>query len=90
MRVLSKAELDNGIILNELVLIMENFGVADGDEDAEEDYIPDTETDSVRGDEPTEEGKDSKKAAKKRTYDIKKIDEKGMKILKKLARFLLR
>ena len=29
MRVLSKPELDNAIILNELVLIMENFGVMD-------------------------------------------------------------
>ena len=45
MRVLSKPELDNSIILNELVLIMENFGVMDQmDEDDGEDYIPDTET----------------------------------------------
>lgn len=43
MRVLAKPELENAIILNELVLIMENFGVADIDEDAEDDYVPDTE-----------------------------------------------
>ena len=43
MRVLAKPELENAIILNELVLIMENFGVIDKDEDAEDDYIPDTE-----------------------------------------------
>ena len=46
MRVLSKPELDNAIILNELVLIMENFGVMDQmDEDELDDYVPDTETD---------------------------------------------
>jgi hypothetical protein len=45
MRVLAKPELDNAIILNELTLIMENFGVTDMDEDAEDDYIPDTEAD---------------------------------------------
>lgn len=45
MRVLAKLELDNAIILNELTLIMENFGVTDMDEDAEDDYIPDTEAD---------------------------------------------
>jgi len=44
MRVLAKPELDNAIILNELALIMENFGVPDADEDAEDDYIPDTDT----------------------------------------------
>ena len=46
MRVLAKPELENAIILNELALIMENFGVPDGEEDAEDDYIPDTETES--------------------------------------------
>lgn len=89
MRVLSKQELDNAIILNELVLIMENFGVPDGDEDGEEDYVPDTDAElSVRG----EENKDSeaKPKTKKRTYDVKKVDDKGLKILKKLARYLLR
>ena len=48
MRVLAKPELENAIILNELVLIMENFGVADLDEDAEDDYIPDTEVDEEK------------------------------------------
>lgn len=51
MRVLAKPELDNAIILNELVLIMENFGVPDGDEDAEDDYIPDTEPDISKNEE---------------------------------------
>jgi hypothetical protein len=44
MKVLAKPELDNHIILNELVLIMENFGVHDNmDEDEEEDYVPDSD-----------------------------------------------
>lgn len=87
MRVLAKPELENAIILNELALIMENFGVPDGEEDAEDDYIPDTETESQSA---HEEKKDVKARSKKRVYDLKRIDEKGIKILRKLARFLLK
>ena len=48
MRVLAKPELDNSVILNEFVMIMENFGVPDSpEEDDIDDYIPDTEA-SVR------------------------------------------
>ena len=44
MKVLAKPELDNHIILNELVLIMENFGVHDNlDDEEEEDYMPDSD-----------------------------------------------
>lgn len=45
LRVLAKPELENAIILNEFVMIMENFGVMDGDfeDDDEDDYIPDDE-----------------------------------------------
>lgn len=42
MRVLAKPELDSCVILNEFVMIMENFGVADQEDDCD-DYIPDTE-----------------------------------------------
>lgn len=43
MKVLAKPELDNFVILNEFVLIMENFGipVITDDEEFENDYIPD-------------------------------------------------
>ena len=48
LRVLTKPELESAIILNELVLIMENFGVPDNgedlDEDDDDDYLPDEET----------------------------------------------
>lgn len=44
LRVLTKPELDSAIILNELVLIMENFGVIDNyEDDDEDDYVPDDE-----------------------------------------------
>lgn len=42
LRVLAKPELDNAIILNEFIMIMENFGVVDNfeeDEDDDDDYI---------------------------------------------------
>lgn len=44
MRVLAKPELDNAVILNEFVMIMENFGVMDQIEEEDvNDYISDTE-----------------------------------------------
>jgi hypothetical protein len=50
LRVLTKPELDSAIILNELILIMENFGVEDNfeeDDDDEDDYEPDEEDQEV-------------------------------------------
>ena len=45
MKVLAKPELDNSVILNEFVLIMENFGVpvVAEEEEYENDYIPSDE-----------------------------------------------
>ena len=44
MRVLSKPELESSIILNEFIMIMENFGVMDQpEEDENDDFISDTE-----------------------------------------------
>lgn len=54
LRVLTKPELDSAIILNELILIMENFGVVDNyeeegeDEDEDDDYVPDEENDPIQ------------------------------------------
>ena len=41
LRVLAKPELDNAIILNEFIMIMENFGVIDNyeEDDDDDDYI---------------------------------------------------
>lgn len=61
MKVLAKPELDNAVILNEFVLIMENFGIpALGleEDEYENDYIPDTD------DEAEEEKADTEKRDK--------------------------
>jgi len=48
MRVLAKPELDGQVILNEFILIMENFGIpVMGDEDENEnDYMPDSDSEA--------------------------------------------
>ena len=144
MRVLAKPELDNAVILNEFVMIMENFGVIDDGEDSD-DYIPDTEpsvcqsttdlkaaantpaasaedddeiedeigeanaeTDAKtkkegsKEEEKKEEKKDqalgaeeskgdkTKKKSQPRQHNLGNIDAKGIKILRKVARFLLK
>lgn len=67
MKVLSKPELDNAVILNEFVLIMENFGIPpfNEEEEFENDYEPDTD----------EENKEENKA-KTTDLDVKKEFEK--------------
>ena len=88
MKVLAKPELDNHIILNELVLIMENFGVHDNlDDDEEDDYIPDTDGEGSNKENDLE-GKAEKEKGK--TCTRENLDMKGVKILTKLARFLLK
>jgi len=133
MKVLAKPELENSVILNEFVLIMENFGIPtlSDEEEYENDYIPDSDeekdkddAEEKKGDEaksnkedekdgekdPNDSGnkddikdplsekhakmKDLKSKAEKKQknqivikFDV--LDEKGSKILKKLARFLL-
>lgn len=56
LRVLTKPELESAIILNELILIMENFGVIDNydEDDDEDDYEPDEEGEE-EGDETPKE-----------------------------------
>jgi len=56
MKVLAKPELDNAVILNEFVLIMENFGIpALGleEDEYENDYSPDTEDEAEEEKEKT-------------------------------------
>lgn len=50
LKVLAKPELDGAVILNEFILIMENFGIpALTDEDEyENDYIPDSDSESKK------------------------------------------
>lgn len=66
MKVLAKPELDGAVILNEFVLIMENFGVPvlSEEDEYENDYIPDTD-DEEKGDgkeKVSEDKKDGKLA----------------------------
>ena len=111
MKVLAKPELENHIILNELALIMENFGVQDNHDQIEgeddDDYIPDTDSDAepkeqkeIEIKEETKDGEapkqsqektaEAKKETKSKICDKVRIDDKGQKILTKLARFLLK
>ena len=67
MKVLAKPELDGAIILNEFVLIMENFGVPtlSEEDEYENDYIPDSDVENTpsyklkRSDELAEDKKDN-------------------------------
>ena len=67
MKVLAKPELDGAIILNEFVLIMENFGVPtlSEEDEYENDYIPDSDVENTpsyklkRFDELAEDKKDN-------------------------------
>jgi hypothetical protein len=45
MKVLAKPELDNVVILNEFILIMENFGIPSlrEEDELENDYVADTD-----------------------------------------------
>ena len=86
LRVLAKPELDNAIILNEFTMIMENFGVPDTFEGEEEeddldDYIPEEEEE--------EDKQGDKKEKRKVVVKMEDFEEKALKILRKLARFLL-
>lgn len=81
MRVLAKPELDNSIILNEFVMIMENFGVQDSNEDDEiDDYIPDTDISLHQSTDNLNEADDAKKEDKKTgAEETKKSDADAKK-----------
>lgn len=73
MKVLSKPELDNAVILNEFVLIMENFGIPpfSEEEEFENDYVPDSDDEKA---EEKEEDADKKELAKETT--VKEEEDK--------------
>ena len=80
MRVLAKPELDNAVILNEFVMIMENFGVMDHmDDEDNDDYISDTQMSVSQSIDQTEEGKEKeggkKEEAKTATKNAEKKNE---------------
>lgn len=73
MKVLAKPELDGSVILNEFILIMENFGipVVSEDDEYENDYIPDSDSETkdeedkalADSSKPTEENEKEKAGA---------------------------
>ena len=73
MKVLSKPELDNAVILNEFVLIMENFGIPpfSEEEEFENDYVPDSDDEK---EEEKEKDADKKELAKETT--VKEEEDK--------------
>ena len=78
MRVLAKPNMDSAILLTELIVIMENFGI--GDEEIDEDDAPsEAEPGQTPGDESTAKSKKGKKG-----IDLSQMDEKSVKIMAKL------
>ena len=80
MRVLAKPELDNAVILNEFVMIMENFGVMDHmDDEDNDDYISDTQMSVSQSIDQTVEDKEKeggkKEEAKTATKNAEKKNE---------------
>ncbi len=78
LRVLTKPELDSAIILNELILIMENFGVVDNyeeDEDEEDDYVPDEENDPIEPINEKEKGDGKMKTGETKEKDVGEEEE---------------
>ena len=72
MRVLTKQDLENAILLRELIVIMDNFGIKD---------------DGLVPDDAPEAGKDAGKKKKKKAekpLDLTQLDEKSIKIMAKL------
>ena len=92
MKVLAKAELDSSIILNEFSLIMENFGIPqiESEDEFENDFLADSE-EEIKNKDQDKDNKENKENKFKNpiVIDFEILDEKGLKILKKLARFLL-
>lgn len=77
LRVLAKPELDNAIILNEFIMIMENFGVMDnyGEEDDDiDDYVRSEDEESKSQILNNEENKEEDK--KEEVKDVKKPPRK--------------
>lgn len=95
LRVLAKPELDNAIILNEFTMIMENFGVPDGEapaaEEEDDDDFDDYMKDEDYEESPRGSGKFGRAKPRRRKIllNFDELEEKAHKILRKLARFLL-
>lgn len=91
MRVLTKADLENAILLRELIVIMENFGIQD-DEGAGNagEGRPDGDSSIEKsGLKKKENASSGKKQASAAQLDLSQLDEKSIKILAKLMLALM-
>lgn len=83
MRVLAKPNMDSAILLSELIVIMENFGIGEDDEgDMEGDMEGQSEI--VGGDNIEGSPTDEPKKKKGKGVDLSQLDEKSVKIMAKL------
>jgi hypothetical protein len=76
MKVLAKPELDNSVILNEFILIMENFGIpAVSDEsEYENDYIAESDNEDDK-----KEEEDKEKEEDDKDFESKDLKEGDIK-----------
>jgi hypothetical protein len=79
MKVLAKPELENAIILNEFVLIMENFGIPPivEEDEAENDYAP-TDDEEEKEKEPEQAEKKGEEDAEKEKQDAAEKKEEEL------------
>jgi hypothetical protein len=77
MKVLSKPELDNAVILNEFVLIMENFGIPpfSEEEEFENDYVPDSDDEKDEVEKKEEDADKNELAKETSAMDKEENDE---------------
>ena len=80
MNVLAKPQLDNAILVEELLTIMENFGIGD-EEPAEESQEPTAKEGGAEGSE--------KKPRKKKGVDLDQLEDEGFLLLYRLTEHLL-
>jgi len=88
MRVLAKPTLENAILLQELVVIMENFGIYEDDAEPENIGENNIEEDT-QGKETPIEGKKPKKKKAAKQMDLSLMDEKSIKVMAKLMLALM-
>lgn len=79
LKILSKEELDGNILLQELLTIMENFGLHDEDEQ----QLPE-------GYEPQEDSSPSPPKKKKGEADLTKLDNESIEIMAMLMLYCIR
>ena len=96
MRVLTKADLENAILLRELIVIMDNFGIQDDEGNTAEAEDGAKNHSNAKEGSPDAEDSSTKKKKKKKgaaeaaqALDLSQLDEKSIKILAKLMLALM-